>query len=752
MPAAPAASANGSGADPTARSRPLAEAARVGKHPTTMRTLNPAAHGRRAPARHAVLALAALVAAGCARDASPPGDYRAVVHRFIDAKLQSDGRPPQGLGRATLLDDTRSVLRAPRHDVVVWGISPEDPTGGRSFPYRATVPFPFNDAESLLVTQRMRVGEKWHVLPPKVLPTQRTPYATTVDLEYPLPPNPERERVVLTAVAFAIGLEDLERIETAEVEIPPDAKLEFALGVLEAEWGYDPVAFRIEACEGERCAALFHEEVDPADASARGWREREVDLRGLAGSRRRFRFLAQRTSRRAPFSFPLWANPQILAPAERPEDALSVIVLSIDTLRADHLTSYGYVHDTAPFIDARFRANGTVVDRTVAAANITTPAHASMFTSLSPVAHGTTDGLKWMPHDVPTLAERIRAAGIETAAVTEDGWLGIGNGFDRGFDRFQENKSPDIMEPVGQVDATFERARRWLESNADRRFFLFLHTFQVHTPYAPPERYRQLFLEHDGGRIDESSPSHLRWRAQYDQEIRYVDDELRRLFETIDALGLARDTVFILTSDHGEAFLEHGVLEHGARLDEEAVHVPLMFWGKGILAGVRVAGPAAHVDLLPTVLDLLKLPRPRDVEGVSLLPLLRGEDGGSGLARRPVFSESRGDTVLYAERSLIPFEPPAFAVRVGPRKLVRYREGEGFRYEYYDLASDPLEQKDLYASRADEAAELRRLLDGYEASGRALRERIGRGEAPAPARVLLDPEQEEKLRALGYLE
>ena len=211
--------------------------------------------------------------------------------------------------------------------------------------------------------------------------------------------------------------------------------------------------------------------------------------------------------------------------------------------------------------------------------------------------------------------------------------------------------------------------------------------------------------------------------------------------------------MFILTSDHGEAFLEHGVLEHGSRLDEEAVRVPLMFWGKDIAAGRRIEVPVAHVDLMPTILDLLGIPVPPSVEGLSLVGLLRGGGAGGAFARRPLYSESRGNLALGPERRMQRFFPPAFLVRVGDRKLVRYRTADGgFRYEYYDVAADPLERNDLYPSRAEEARGLRGLIELYEERGRETRARLDLGAPTQPQRVLLDPRQEAKLRALGYLE
>ena len=310
------------------------------------------------------------------------------------------------------------------------------------------------------------------------------------------------------------------------------------------------------------------------------------------------------------------------------------------------------------------------------------------------------------------------------------------------------------MSPEGEVDVTFEKARHWLERNRDRHFFLFLHTYQVHTPYAPPAAYGGLFAEHAGEIITKASPLHWRLRRDYDREIRYVDDELRTLFARLTTLGLDRDTVFIVVSDHGEEFLDHGRFEHGTQNFQESVHVPLMFTGPGIPRGKRIATPVSHADLLPTILELLGLPDAPKWRAQSLLGLIGGS-APEGLEERALFSESADSLGVGADGFVVEvLPPPAFSVRRGRQKIVRYRTENGLRYEYYDLGRDPEEQHDLFAERGHEVADLVARLDGYEHESHALRKRI-EGESGATARepeIRLEPAQEEKLRALGYLE
>jgi len=697
--------------------------------------------------RGALFAGIAALAAGCE---SGPGDDAILrpVRRFVE--VAQDGALTGDLPVATIQDDTRFALAAPREQVVVWSEALPPHSGERIVKLRPVLPEDFAQARSVVVLANAKIGSKWIHRPPEVVPTVRRGRSSTLRVEFPLPDVPASTKVTVTATAFPLGLVELAERRTDPLAIPDRAWLDFAIGLLMAQWGHDPVEFSIDACESERCERIFDEVFDPADGEA--WRDRRLSLAQLAGQTRHFRFRVFRLAEEAPFSLPIWANPTVYAEAPQREDAPNVILLSVDTLRADHLETYGYARQTAPFIEERFGRGGTLFENTVAAATITTPSHASMFTSLQPAAHGTTDGMKAIPRQIPTLPEWIRAAGIDTAGITEDGWLGIRQGFGRGFEVFEENKSSDIMSPTGQVDLTFAKAAAWLERNRHKRFFLFLHTFQVHSPYAPPPRHADLFREGGG----EPRPSHLRSMDDYDREIRTTDDELRRLFATLRELGLDSRTIFILTADHGEAFLEHGLLEHGGRLHEEVVRVPLLLTGPGIPAGRRVATPVAHVDLLPTILELFGLPAPAWSEGRSLVGLATGRDADSAFTDRALFSETRTSTALAAEQRLIAFPAPSFMVRRGSRKLLRYPDGSGgFRYELYDVDSDPAERHDLYPKQAESAADLRALLDGYEARSEARRAGIGdssRLGAPQTESVPLDPAQEEKLRALGYLE
>jgi arylsulfatase A-like enzyme len=670
------------------------------------------------------------------------------VERFVGRKLDArvDTTP---LPKATIDDETRFVLRAPPSGVLAW---PHEIPAKDGFA-RLEVPLlpPFDRATKILASIDIDAGTEHHSLERRVVRTQRRPDGAFLSLELQLPPSlAEALSVKATVSAVGLGVTSFARYETREVPIPDGAQLEFALGILEPELGRDPVAFELSACAGSACEVIFAETVDPTVSDQRGWQDRRVSLDAFAGQRRRFAFGARRLRAASEFSIPVWANPTVYAPAPRSPEDVNVILLSIDTLRADHLTSYGYAHDTAPFIDARLAQRGVVFESLTAASPVTAPSHMTMFTALQPITHGVTHGLKSLSPALRTLPELLRAHRIDTAAFTENGWVGTRQGFGRGFNAFSENKSPDVMVPMGEVDVTFAQAKRWLAWNRDKQFFLFVHTYQVHDPYAPPERYADLFTHHDGQKLDESSPPYLRRRADYDREIRFVDDELRSIISELERQEIEGETVFILTSDHGEEFLEHGHFSHGRHLYEEAVRVPLIFQGAGIPEGRRVETPVAQVRLMPTILELFAVEAPPGQTAPSLLPLILGEELPAG-APGPVYSEAWMTTQRGRISDIKRFQPPSVSVRVGSRKVTRIRERGGFRYEYYDLSEDPGEQRDLYPRRRDEASDLVALLERYEDERRARsRELLGEEEPHAPS-LRLDPEREEKLRALGYL-
>ncbi len=317
-----------------------------------------------------------------------------------------------------------------------------------------------------------------------------------------------------------------------------------------------------------------------------------------------------------------------------PEPTRGVILISLDTLAADHLSAYGYERETSPFLDS-LAARGTLFENAVVQFPSTLVSHVSMFTGLYPQEHGVLPFTsKRLSLDVDTLPERFARDGFRTAGHTEGGYVSRDFGFERGFEEF--------VDPSTTVDTdvveTLRRGVDFLKTLEDgERFFLFLHTYSIHDPYAPPEPYRSWFWKRDpvatftpkgrelsqvnGGSRDVTPEAADYFRALYDGSIRYVDGVLESFFGELESMGLLDDTTIVITSDHGEEFLQHGKLAH-EQIYPECLRVPLIVLHPRLGHGQRVPGLAQSIDIAPTLYELAAVPPPAHLSGRSLVPSL----------------------------------------------------------------------------------------------------------------------------------
>ncbi len=717
-----------------------------------------------------VLRLAiAILLAGC----DPRPTVMTPQYRFVDPRLRASGdgrqQPLSELDPVTRIReaartvyapiaairaDTRYVLKSHSSRVLVPGQT-IDLRGGRRLTYSARVGYAFPKAERLALFTAVRLEQGWKTFPGVTREIEESDQGRIVRIHLYLPESTEQSTAKLYVKAYPVPTEPRTSYRTPEIVIPSGAVLEFSMGILEVAWEHGPVEFSVSICESSRCSQLFTETLDPAQAPDQDWQDRRVPLGAHSGTRRALMFSTNhRKNSSVAFSLPLWGNPTLYAPSPAILPGPNLIVLSIDTLRADHLSTYGYGRDTSPFLETSMAAKGTVFDNFIAAATSTGPSHMSLFTSLPPSAHGVTASFAAkLPASVLTLAQLLRGDGYETAAITEDGPLAAYRGFARGFSVYKENTSANFMAPEGHVHKTLAWGKQWLERNKHKRVFLFLHTFQVHTPYDPPPAYAPLFeegAERKPAKERDSRGAHM--VAQYDREIRYVDDELRAFFSDLVKQGISDNTVFVILSDHGEEFFEHGFHGHGAGLYREVLHVPLIFFGRGIPSGQRLAGSVRHIDFMPTLLELAGARIPAQARGNSLARLVWGSEHERDRKSVPIFSSSWVVNELKARGA----KPPSFSVQLGSRKLVRYLTDDGYRYEYYELAEDPGEMANLYRETSKDVRELKHLLDKFVAANRSLQAQL-RSARPHEISALgsevdLDPRRAEKLRALGYLE
>jgi arylsulfatase A-like enzyme/Tfp pilus assembly protein PilF len=403
------------------------------------------------------------------------------------------------------------------------------------------------------------------------------------------------------------------------------------------------------------------------------------------------------------------------APAER-RPGLNVLLVTLDTTRADHLGCYGHAAARTRHLD-RLAAEGTRFETAVATAPITLPSHSSILTGLYPFEHGVrNNGNFYLAPRFETLATRLQARGYRTGAFVSSFILDRRYGLDRGFDVYDDRMEGEYTQVVAlqaerRGDRTALALDRFLDERAKEKgtpFFAWLHLYDPHEPYRPPRPFRDLFAN-----------------DLYDGEIAFTDAIVASVLDRLQQDGLLDRTLVVVTGDHGESLGEHGETTHSMFLYEGAIRVPLVFWRPGLVpAGRVVADPVRLVDVAPTILDLLGLPPLPAPHARSLVPLLDGRRPGPPPA-------------AYSETLL-----PKFYMNWAPLRSLRdgrYKLIDAPRPELYDLEADPGESRNLYAERPQTAHALKQGLDRLVASGDAMSVQT------------LDREAMEKLAALGYI-
>jgi len=432
-------------------------------------------------------------------------------------------------------------------------------------------------------------------------------------------------------------------------------------------------------------------------------------------------------------------------------DPRNVVLISIDTLRRDHSTPYGYARDTTPAL-AELAKQAVVFDDAIAAHTSTAPSHASMLTGLYPPAHGVERNRYRLAPGVRTLGQMLGDAGYRTAAFVSGYTLNREHtGLDRGFERYVDHEGIQRTAP-----ATLRLALDWLEAEAGRGapFFLFLHLYDPHYSYNAAEPFASRFLEpgtrfryplladRERLRRGEARPGEVdEYIRRYDGEIAYADHAVGILRNVLELLGCWDQSIVIVVSDHGETLDERAwVLDHGSRVTEEQIRIPLLLrLPGGRYGGQRVETPVHHVDLVPTVLELLGEPVPEGLHGRSLLPLLDGltprEPDRTLLSYARPMPERIDELPSFSRKGLV------VSLRAPPLKLVAYPNEGGALYQLFDLEADPAERRDLAASRPQ-------LVEALAARLEDLERQVG--EPGAKAVPALPPDAEERLRALGY--
>lgn len=553
-----------------------------------------------------------------------------------------------------------------------------------------------------------------------------------------------------------------------EVRVPEDPRLTVSLATLDER----PVTFRV---------TLSPDDAEPVEVLRRtlstphAWEPAAVDLDRWAG-RKVTLTLALDAGEAGALGF--WGAPTVRRRGPMPEGEggaprpQGVILVLVDTLRADRLDAYGHRRPTAPTV-TRLAREGGLFRNVVSQSTWTKVSVPSMLTSLYPLTNGVRDFPDRLPNSSVTLAEVYRKAGYATIGFTSAPFVGALSNLQQGYDELYERPFGDVSSKTSRTITN--HFLPWLQQHRDEPFFAFLHYFDPHSPYEPDPPYDRLWSggvsweEHerqraslrpfiqDPDRIEAAIAAPAEFEAAkidgqafierdlsaYDGSIRQMDTELQRLLERLAELGLDRRTLIVVTSDHGEEFLEHGLSGHGHSVYDELTRVPLVVrYPDKIPAGSRVEEPVALLDLMPTMLDLSGLETPAGAQGQSALPLLQKK----GERRRPIFVE-RPPTEHFA--SPYPWKMGAYAVIADGWKLVwNFQKYHASRpeFELYDIRSDPGDRQNVAPRHPEVVRKLSKLLKDWEKDAKARRlpsdEEAERG---------MTPEERARLRALGYI-
>ncbi len=449
-----------------------------------------------------------------------------------------------------------------------------------------------------------------------------------------------------------------------------------------------------------------------------------------------------------------------------------IILISIDTLRPDHLGQYGYPIDTSPNLD-EFSREGVLFEDASSTAPWTLPSHASMLTGLYPLRHGAVSMARKMSETVPTLATLLAERGFETAAVVnstylkEQAW-----GLDRGFQKHRYVF--ESLRRLGPSTKVTNQAMQWIRGRDDRPLFVFMHYYDVHSSYRSLPKFERLFVKPYEGSADGTNlqlyladleeETYQRCReefaknpcllpngsvldpsvgrpefderdiahtvALYDAGIRQIDDELGRLFRFLREWELTDDSLVMVTSDHGEEFFEHGSVEHSTAHYEETIRVPILMRGPGVPKGQRIQERVSLVDVTPTILALAGAAVPAGMDGIDLSQIWRGDVDTSVFDNRAIFSEASG---VRAGKNL------RRSIRNGNYKL--HYEVVDRTHQLFDLAVDPTEKINIADDHPEIAADLIDQLTARYQSPRELE----------TSEIEVDKESREMLKALGYL-
>ncbi|MFQ6082103.1 MAG: sulfatase [Candidatus Aminicenantia bacterium] len=565
-----------------------------------------------------------------------------------------------------------------------------------------------------------------------------------------------------------------------ELKISQSGVLEFGYGLLEKSWKEkgNGVNFKIIIQEKRKGEVIFSKHLNPYQIkSHRKLFQKRIDLSPYYNKKVKLKFVTTTPSfekeslankSQASKEFAFWYNPVIYQRTDdrgqRADGRVNVILISIDTLRADHLGCYGYKRETSPNID-RLTSEGVVFTNAFSTTSWTLPAHISLLTSLDTRHHQVNKANPYLDNSIVTLADILRKNGYFTYGFTGGALVSQRFGFSKGFDFYREFKGSQSIRKSAEV--LYNNFDKWLEKNKDKKFFLFLHTYQTHEPYYSPSPFNSLFFNNKKAKWEKADMRKILFNneprqrkrfnnvtslekeniiALYDGEIRYTDECLiKPLIEKLKKFHLYQNTMIILTSDHGEEFFDHRAWLHGHSLYNELIKIPLIVkFPFSKFKNLKLDKFVRIIDIMPTILEEAGIDYSSyELDGLSLISIIKNNEKEERIFIADVGAEGN------------PFGLPSrIAVNFNRFKLILNNDfGKPPEYffpcpppiakaEFYDLKNDPVEKKNIVHQEKGMVQDLlKKIYKIYQ-----LRPKKGQKKSK-----VLDKELEETLKALGYI-
>ncbi|MFB0517886.1 MAG: sulfatase [Acidobacteriota bacterium] len=557
------------------------------------------------------------------------------------------------------------------------------------------------------------------------------------------------------------------------IRFPRDAFFDFGYGIIPKAWFKegDGVQFTVKAVDKDgKSYNLFSDYIDPKNnKNDRKWFDARIDLSQFAGQTIKIVLETEGSKKDEKLShkpsdtrydYAVWSSP-VLYRAKEKKVQPNIILISLDSLRADSLGCCGYWRKTSPTIDKLVKNNHTVkFTRAFASSTRTVPSHANLFTGKH-LSISSTHEIAYLNRRENTLAEELRQVEYDTVAFTDGGFMHHALGFDKGFDSYIELISTD----KNRIKETYNKIANWLENKRTDKFFLFIHSYETHVPYGRtyfikslsrgniPEEYSRRFpitYETVKDLIFTATEEERRYiRALYDGGIREADKYLGLLFDKLKQLDLWENTIIIITSDHGEAFWEHHPIGamHGHSLYNEVIHVPLIIYApKTRIKNNTIENNVSHVDILASILELagVKGFNKSKLMGVSLVPLMKGKTYD---AERIIFSELKDQSSNIRLQSIIWNNYKYIRSLNGKHQAEFYGVNLNIaEEELFNINSDFNETSNIIEQNPELAKMARTKLESFLYQNMKL---LLSGETKAEQ--VLDEELKRRLKALGYL-